>query len=169
MVMKSILRTFVVLMTVHPVCWAGKEVFTPENLLPAGVDSAVVINPYTGESGAARKGTVAATLNNIALLNTLLLDKNASNDSARVQEIKDAIISLVPSLKVIGVFDLFSPEEWLLSDRQPGRVLAAVLYLQTYPEAITAPLKERLLKIQGHTHVNILSESIEKTLSKINQ
>ena len=107
-----------------------KEALTPEDLLPAGVDSIIAINPQTGESGPARKGTIGATLNNVALLNTLLSEKVLPNNQKKIQDVTEAIASLIPSLKVLGVFDLFTPEEWLSSEAQPGRVLAAVLYLQ---------------------------------------
>lgn len=45
----------------------ANNAFTPEKMLPAGIDEAEVTNPYTGEKRKARKGTVAATINNIAL------------------------------------------------------------------------------------------------------
>ncbi|KAB2832319.1 MAG: hypothetical protein F9K49_08305, partial [Caedimonadaceae bacterium] len=141
-----------------------KEVFTPESVLPAGADSTVSTNPYTGESGPTRKGTVAATLNNVALLNTLLSEKSSSSDSTKVQEIIEAITSLIPSLRVIGVFDLFTPEEWLSSETQPGRVLVTVLYLQKYPQDINSNIKKRLLQILNQTKVKALSESIAEAL-----
>lgn len=142
------------------------KAFTPERILPAGVDSSISTNPYTGESGPARKGIIAATLNNVALLNTLLSEKPSSSDSTKVQEIIEAINSLIPSLRVVGVFDLFTPEEWLLSETQPGRVLVAVLYLQKYPQNITPAIKKHLLLIQNQTKIKVLSESIGKTLKK---
>lgn len=176
--MKSVVSALAIFSTTFTsqVCWADestktiensqKEVFTPESILPAGVDSAISTNPYTGESGPARKGTVAATLNNIALLNKLLSEKLSSNDPTKLQGIIEAITSLIPSLRVIGIFDLFTPEEWLSSDTQPGRLLAAVLYLQQYPQNITSKIKKRLLQIQNQTTIKILSESIAKTLKE---
>lgn len=141
-----------------------KEVFTPESVLPSGIDNTVSTNPYTGESGPTRKGTVAATLNNVALLNTFLSEKSSHSDSTKVQEIIEAITSLIPSLRVIGVFDLFTPEEWLSSEAQPGRVLVTVLYLQKYPQDINSKIKKRLLQILNQTKVKALSESIAKAL-----
>ena len=141
-----------------------KEVFTPESVLPTGVDSTFSTNPYTGESGPARKGTVAATLNNIALLNALLSEKISSNDQIKAEAIIEAMTSLIPSLSFVGVFDLFTPEEWLSSKTQPGRVLAAVLYLQKYPQNITSEIKQRLLQIQAQTKIQILSAAIAKAL-----
>ncbi len=174
--MRSVLNTLAVLSITlaNKVCLADrphkseenskKEVFTPENILPTGVDSTISTNPYTGESGPARKGTVAAALNNIALLNTLLSEQISSADLTKVRQLNEVITTLIPSLRFIGVFDLFSPDEWLSSETQPGRVLAVVLYLQKYPQEITPQLKKRLLQIQHQTKVEILSESIVKTL-----
>lgn len=147
----------------------GKKAFTPERILPAGVDSSISTNPYTGESGPARKGIIAATLNNVALLNILLTEKLSLSDSTKVQEIVGAITSLIPSLRVVGVFDLFTPEEWLSSETQPGRVLAAVLYLQKYPQVITPAIKKHLLEIQNQTNIKVLSESIAKVLKEAEQ
>lgn len=141
-------------------------VFTPESILPAGVDNSLSSNPYTGESGPARKGTVAATLNNIAVLNTLLSAEIASNDRIKLQETIKAIVALLPSLRVVGVFDLFTPEEWLSSQTQPGRVLTAVLYLEQYPQSMTPAIKQKLSRIKNKTKVKILSDAIEKVLKK---
>lgn len=83
-------------------------------MLPAGIDEAEVTNPYTGEKRNARKGTVAATINNIALLNKLLLEPISSAASEKlIKESIDEMRKLMPSLKVIGVFNIFTPEEWL--------------------------------------------------------
>ncbi|MDF3047069.1 MAG: hypothetical protein K0R73_187 [Candidatus Midichloriaceae bacterium] len=140
------------------------EPFTPEGVLAEGVDSTVSTNPYTGESGQARKGTVAATLNNIALLNGLLSEKTSPENELKIQKIIDAITPLIPSLRVIGVFDLFTVDEWLLTDAQPGRILVAALYIKQYPQTITPQNKQRLLQIRDTTKIKILSDTITKAL-----
>lgn len=139
-----------------------REVFTPEDILAAGVDGLLSTNPYTGESGPVRKGTVAATLNNIALLNTLLSESNLSENHLKIDKIAQSIIALLPSLRVIGVFDLFTPQEWLSDDNQPGRIFAIILYLQQYPQDITSAIRERLIQIQNKTEV--LAEAVAKIL-----
>ncbi|MGD9592189.1 MAG: hypothetical protein AB7V32_06680, partial [Candidatus Berkiella sp.] len=53
---------------------------TPEKLLPNGKDSAVFTNPYTGEKGEVRKGTIGSTILNIHQLNTLLKNTTQAND-----------------------------------------------------------------------------------------
>lgn len=140
------------------------EVFTPEQVLPSGADSTTSTNPYTGESGPARKGTVAATLNNIALLNNLLSEKESPENEAKIETITEAIASLLPSLRVIGVFDMFTPEEWLSTKDQQGRALAAILYLQKYPQSITPSIKRHLERIRDQTKNKIILEAIDLAL-----
>lgn len=62
----------------------ANNAFKSEKMLPAGIDEAEVTNPYTGEKRKARKGTVTATINNIALLNKLLLEPISSAASKKL-------------------------------------------------------------------------------------
>lgn len=149
---------------VQQVCLAAEpsthaEAFTPESVLPNGIDSTISTNPYTGESGETRKGTVAATLNNVALLNKLLLAEPFTNTD-KIEKLIIINTSLVPSLRVIGLFNMFSVDEWLASNEQPGRILTAVLYLQKYPKEITPAIRNRLLQIQKQTKIKMLSDAI---------
>lgn len=57
-------------------------------------------------------GTVATLLHNVALY-------NAAEASAR-GEIEHALALVIPTLVKVGLFDLFSPEEWC-SGSNPGR------------------------------------------------
>lgn len=141
------------------------EVFTPESILPEGVDISMSTNPYTGESGPARKGIIAATLNNIALLNGLLLEENQPGNQTKLQKIIDATSSLISSLRIVGVFDLFTIQEWLSTDTQPGRILVAIFYLKQHPQKITPEIKERLVAIQNQTRIDTLSEAIRQILA----
>lgn len=162
-----ILASFVCL-SCSPVYSAKDEksgVFTPESVLPAGVDTALSTNPYTHESAVARKGTVAATLNNIVLLNQQLLAVPSQENDQKTQKLIEAITALIPSLRVIGVFNLFTPDEWVRSSGQPGRVLAAILYLQKYPQEVTPSLKQALQDISKNTKIKLLSSEIEKLMS----
>ncbi len=145
---------------------ASESVFTPEGILPAGVDSIISTNPYTGHSGHARKGTVAATLNNIVLLNGLLAEKASAKEHLEAKKIIESIVALMPSLQYIGVFDLFSPEEWIHTKSQPGRILVGVLYLQAYPQYMTPGIKEQLMQIQQQTKIKELSEAIKRLLGQ---
>lgn len=143
----------------------GNAPFTPEKILPVGADSTISINPYTLESGEVRKGTVAATLNNIALLNQKLSKKASKEEIEKIDDIIDAIKSLLPSLRVIGVFDLFTKEEWISSDNQPGRVMAGVLYLQRYPQEVTEHIKKTLIHQAKEYNLKLLSDEINKIVS----
>lgn len=88
-----------------------------------------------------RKGTVAAILNNIALLNQLFLE-NPEQD--QIATIRKAVVNLMPSLKAIGVFDLFNPIEWLNNPKQLGRMYVAILYLKNYPDEISNEILSKL-------------------------
>lgn len=142
----------------------NKTIFTPESILPAGVDNSLSTNPYTGESGTARKGTVAATLNNVALLNKALLEKVENKE--QIDSLMAAISNLIPSLQYIGVFDLFTPEEWLSDVSQPGRILAALLYLEKFPQKKTKQIDVHLHHIQTKTKIRVITEKINVVLGQ---
>lgn len=118
--------------------------FTPEDILPDGDDHTLCINPFTGFQGKARKGTVAATLNNIALLDRLFLE-NANKE--QIPNITKAIVELMPSLKAVGIFDFFSPIEWI-DPKHPGRTYVALLYLKYYPEEVNREIIDKLQEIK---------------------
>jgi hypothetical protein len=139
-------------------------VFTPEKILPEGVDAALSKNPYTGETGYVRKATVAATLNNIAVLNELLGTASSTENLEKNENYVKAIKELLPSLRVIGVFNLFTPLEWLSAENQPGRVLTVLLYLQRYSDAITPKIKKTLRHLQIQEKIPYLLEMIKLIL-----
>lgn len=134
--------------------------YTPEKILPAGDDYTQSINPYTGEAGPARKGIVAATLNNVALLNTHL----EKGEKQEIEEIVNAVRALIPSLKVVGVFHLFTPLEWVSSNGQPGRILAGVLFLQAYPQEMTPEIQAKLKQIRAQMPISYLIQQIDMVL-----
>jgi hypothetical protein len=142
----------------------GDPLYLPEDILPAGVDVTLCTNPYTGESGEARKGTVAATIHNIVLLNDIL-NQNPFCQDSRVAEICQAISALIPSLRVIGIFNFFTPLEWLVSLHQPGRVLTTLLYLIQYPHEVTVEIKNQLVHLQRNTPILEIKEKIQSLLN----
>lgn len=131
----------------------------PKDMLPAGVDSNVSVNPYTGESHEARKGTIAATIQNVVFLNQAL-SQNEKNVEAYIQALRD----LMPSLSAVGLFDFFTPQEWIDHNVQPGRTLCAVLYFQTYPERLTPEIKNQLKAVRQKTQSKVLASEIDKVL-----
>ncbi|HSX04287.1 MAG TPA: hypothetical protein VLG76_06115 [Rhabdochlamydiaceae bacterium] len=138
-----------------------KKAFTPEEILPAGVDYAMAVNPFTGLTGKIRKATVAASLNNIALLNKLLVE---DTELDQIRRIDKAISKLIPSLKVVGVFDLFSLDEWASNDLQLGRIYIVLIYLKQYPEEMTDRLASILKKIKKNTKSRSLRSKLDTIL-----
>ena len=120
---------------------SSSKPFTPEGIFADGLDATTVENPYTGEKAFARKGTVAATLKNIALLNELL---SKSDHSKEVDKILQEVHKLIPSLIAIGVFDFFEPLEWIANNQQPGRQLVGLLFLETHLERLSDGLFQDL-------------------------
>lgn len=98
------------------------------------------------------------------MLNKLLLEKASSGKEDKVKSLTHAIYDLLPSLQAIGVFDLFSPKEWLSDLSQAGRILAALLYLEMYPENITPEVENQLTIIREKTKIEILLEKIAKLI-----
>ncbi len=139
----------------------SEKVFTPEKILPDGTDTTLSVNPYTGVSAQARMGTVAATLNNVALLNKLLLLPATPETAAEIDEIARAVKVLLPSLRAIGMFNFFSVDEWLGDHAQPGRAVVALWYLQKYPEEISPTVKRSLREI-GKTDITRLANEIKE-------
>jgi hypothetical protein len=137
------------------------NVFTPENILPDGEDHTIAINPFTGFKGKARKGTVAATLNNIALLDRLFLE---NTDPEQIANVKKAVTELMPSLKAIGIFDFFNPTEWINS-KHLGRTYVSLLYLNHYPDEINTEIVDKLKAI-NQTISNPFFQSELQSLAK---
>lgn len=158
-------KTLIGLMSLASPClFAGSAEaapFTPESILPAGADSTISINPYTGESGNVRKGTVAATLNNVVRLNQLLSQEETPERKKEIMDISTAIAQLIPSLQIIGVFDLFEPTYWIGNGEQPGRILALSLYFKQYPEKCTPVLREQLFKVKENVSSPYLREQLD--------
>lgn len=138
--------------------------FTPDLILPDGADGTVSVNPYTQEAGPVRKGTVAATLNNIAVLNGLFSSPDPQNEPPII-EMTEAIQALLPSLRVIGVFDLFNVEEWLRTDTQQGRLYVTALYLERYPQEINEKVAKRLMALRGENLSTHVQKAIDAALA----
>lgn len=143
----------------------NKYIITPEKLLADGVDSAVLTNPFTGQKSQVRKGTIAAMLSNASVLNQLLQQaEHSKEDEKQIIELCTAIKSLIPSLKTTGMFDLFTPFEWLNSKEQLGRVLIVILYLQQYPQEINSNIKTLLENIKNNNIPNVVKLELSKLL-----
>jgi hypothetical protein len=138
--------------------------FTPESMIPSGVDEASATNPYDGEQGVIRKGTIEATIVNIALLNRLLNDSHQTADSQiQIDMAVDEIKHLIPSLKILGMFDVFVVDEWtnFKPSRQWGRMVCILLYLQQYPDNITMDIKEKLHNLRKLAPSKVITDLID--------
>lgn len=133
------------------------NVFTPEDILPNGDDHTISVNPFTGFCGKARKGTVAATLNNIALLDRLFLDDTGQE---QISNIKKAVTKLIPSLKAVGIFDFFTPIEWI-NPEHLGRTYVAILYLKYYPDGMNKEIADKLQGINLTIQNPLLQSEIQ--------
>lgn len=125
--------------------FASPSPVVPSDILPDGVDKTISVNPWTGEKGMVRKGTVAATLNNIFVLNSLLKEEKLNTDEIDVY--KDSMESLISSLNYVGMFDIFSVDDWLRDDLQPGKQLVAILYLKEYTGSSNAFTEKKLKQL----------------------
>lgn len=139
---------------------------TPEKILPKGVDFSQSINPFTGEAAEVRKGTVAATINNVAALNKLLQENPTPETRTNIEQISKEVCSLLISLRVVGLFDIFSPLEWMSTSSQPGRILIAVLYIEKFPENLTPQIIQQLERIKASFLNGYLLEKIDRFLKK---
>lgn len=107
---------------------------TPEQILPDGLDKTILTNPYTGESGYARKGIIAATISNVVSLNELLKNEtNLETNYADITKITKEIQLLICCLNFTGLFNLMPPTEWIKDHSQPGKVITGILYFKTFP------------------------------------
>jgi hypothetical protein len=59
------------------------------------------------------------------------------------------------------MFELFPLEEWLQSEKQPGRLLIPILMLQLHPPLMTPTLRTCLDKLKGVSSLRVRQE-IEK-------
>lgn len=121
----------------------------PRDVLPDGIDASGVINPFTGEKGFARKGSIFSFYKNIASLDQLLVLPSSEEVHKKIKNITSAIQGNMTALKALGLFDLFSPTEWLASTEHPGRVFAALQYLKSYPHLLTQEIRADLASRQS--------------------
>lgn len=99
-------------------------------VLPNGVNESELIDPLTNLPIIVRMGTVLSTWRNIQTLNNYFSKTNSEiliQDSPELNDIRHVISSYLPSLRAIGMFDLFSPKEWQQNPNQLGRAYVARL------------------------------------------
>lgn len=88
----------------------------------------------------ARAAAYGASMINAFFFDQLLRhdgDYKVATDMTRIVAVEN---DLIPILKELGFFDLFTPLEWLRSEHH-GRVLISLLYLRRHPDDLTNEIK----------------------------
>lgn len=121
----------------------------------------------TKDGTLARKGTIAAAVLNAGYLEELLPQPQSKTRDSKIQAIIQDIHSLLPGLQALGIFQFFSPIEWIQQRKilKEGRILIITLYLQTHPELVDEELRKALEEIKPKTHLEVRLE-IEKLLQR---
>lgn len=107
-----------------------------------------------------RKGTVAATIQNISILNNLMLN---NGDEKEIAQLVEEQRPLCKGLWAIGLTEVQPIPLWINDPNQPGRTLVAVIMLQECPQLITKEVREYLQKIRAKQHSSLQAE-IDKVL-----
>lgn len=137
-----------------------KKIIREETLLPDGVEAVKAKNPFTGEEGWIRKGTVNALLNNVVLVSNFF--KMQNSDEKKLAQYTVNIAPLLDSFYTSGAFHLFSPEEWISDAKRPGRIYLALLICKHYPDFLTLDLKENFKTLLPRIEQKLLKQEIEK-------
>lgn len=113
----------------------------------------------------ARKGSIGASISNINELNMLAVDSHLSCENQKLQAILADQIDLMPALYAVGMFDLFSINEWLVPKQGEGRVWLGVLLLEIHPELQTAA-NRRILCMYKDLYTQALQARITQLLAR---
>ncbi|WP_068471377.1 DUF7709 family protein [Candidatus Protochlamydia phocaeensis] len=119
-----------------------------------------------GEGRQIRKGTVAATIFNAKAIEGIIDQPASEAKKKRLEEILSDVRALIPALQAVQLFEFFTPLEWLKNDAdlKEGRTFVVVLYLQHYPQAVSAEIRSLLSQLKGCVSPELQKE-IEKALS----
>ena len=87
-----------------------------------------------------------------------------------IKESIEEMRKLMLSLKVIGVFDIFIPQEWLniQDSKQWGRVTCVLLYLEKYPDIINSEIKSRIKAIEKASPPLVITNIINELKKHLN-
>jgi hypothetical protein len=105
-----------------------------------------------------RKGTIAATINNIKHLDALMTRKGSDQEIRVI--IKDQN-TLSRGLYLTDFLEMQPIINWLRDPKRPGKVMVAVLALQASPELMTDQIRSRLQNFLKNGHP-LLKEEIRK-------
>ncbi|MBN8511673.1 MAG: hypothetical protein J0L79_01395 [Rickettsiales bacterium] len=136
----------------------ASEIKTEKTLLPDGVEAINAKNPYTGEEGLIRKGTVNSVIQNVAMLDRFFQSKGATADA--LKKFDHDIKPFMDSIWTTGIFNLFSILEWLSDSNKPGRIYMSILVLKHYPNLLTSEIHARLCFVGRETKISLLKKEI---------
>lgn len=92
-----------------------------------------------------RKGTIAATMLNAKAFDEIQKIFDPAERNMALEALRTEQGALIESLDAVGLFEFFTPIEWLKKDGQnEGRAWIALLYLQRFPRAISEEVKGEL-------------------------
>ncbi len=150
--MKKITYTFMGLMMALTIN-AAKAV-QPSDLLPEGQNSKVLNGVDV------RKGTVAATIQNVKVLDARMQSNEVHESLAGI--IKDQR-PLCKALWALDIMKVQSIDLWI-DENRPGRTLVAVFIMQDVPELLTEAVRESLESMLPMAHP-VLAQEISKLLN----
>ncbi|MBA3812895.1 MAG: hypothetical protein H0X26_00140 [Alphaproteobacteria bacterium] len=107
-----------------------------------------------------RKGTIAATINNIKRLDDLMTH---TGSEAEIRDIIKDQNTLSRGLFLTDFLEMQPVINWLQDPKRPGKVLVAVLVLQASPELLTDQIRVRLQDFLQEGHP-LLKDEIRKAL-----
>ncbi|MBS0606639.1 MAG: hypothetical protein KF898_06320 [Parachlamydiales bacterium] len=92
-----------------------------------------------------RKGTIAATMLNAKAFDEIQKISDPAERKMALEALRREQGALIEGLDAVGLFEFFTPIEWLKKDGQnEGRAWIALLYLQRFPGAISEEVKGEL-------------------------
>lgn len=96
----------------------------------------------------ARKGSIAAMLQNAARYEELIALPEGPHRTAEMNKIVSDVIEILPALHAVHLFEFFTPDEWLhgLKKGKQGRAFIATLYLLHHPKTITHDIIDQLVQ-----------------------
>lgn len=107
-----------------------------------------------------RKGTMAATIQNIKALDNLMLNSGFENE---IQDLLNDQRSLCKALWASELLDILPIEIWLRDPMRPGKIIVAAMILQECPQLMNQEIKEILTQMLP-TACPSLKLEIEKAL-----
>lgn len=106
-----------------------------------------------------RKGTIAATMLNAKAFDEIQKISDPAERKMALEALRTEQSALIEGLDAVGLFEFFTPIEWLKKDgKNEGRAWIALLYLQRFPAAISEEVKAELRILAEQASHELLEE-----------